>query len=372
MIDEFDNGRVGSHSVFMISYLIYDYNNMDQGRGFAFTTPLTSAYSSPTGRYLDTQRTLRLKAIEGDEVSHMTFSTQRISVQISHQYRDKIRAILGNLPVNDDLRDSIHAKRFAPVYGQVRMFIKPGKARMLLYGPKGCGKMTLILQACAASRSFPYILSINAIRDQATQAAIGFMLALDDKYPPTLILTDCGLMKEDHFTLLAALPSRNTTMNIVGIASSLPKDITTIKTFFMDRFMVQQDDSYTKDILSELDGANGIFQQPYDKFSVAVNRLCTGLTIGTIVSIYKSAISNTMDTISTIPVYQTRNTQDSAVAIIFDCAANFSASTNTIEAIEHVLPNGFDVKTKECFVLAFIQGLLKASVYSRQGYEVYE
>lgn len=345
--------------------------NMDQSGCFA--TPIIGVeYSSNAGKYLNAQRTFRYEAANGVATAYPNFSKQRISGPISEQYKCKIWEILGNLPDNDDLRDSVHAKRFDPIYTQARTLIKPGKARVLLYGPTGCGKLTLVLKACAESRSFPYIISLASMRDQATQAALGFMLSLEDRRPPTLVVTDCGLMDDACFTLLNTLTARNSTTNIVGVVSSLPRHVTILKALFSHRFLVQQDDFLVDDVILELDDTNKIFQQhqlassDQDKFGPVINSLCSGLTIGTIASVYKSAISNTMDTISTIPLFQSRNIQ----GVIFDCAADTAAVSLNNEG-DNILPHHLVANAKECFVLAIIQGLLKAPLHSLQGYEVY-
>ena len=335
-----------------------------------FITPrMYAVYDSDIGQTLSNMRDTRYLAVSGDKDALNKISNVSEVAHLSPTNLCKIYGILDNLPNNDVMRDSVYAKNHSPTFVSLHTMLQAGRSRMLLYGPPGVGKTTLAMHACAKAKTYPYIVTVADINNADYRGALGYMLNLETMRSPVLIIMDCNMLDDSSFVTLSTIIQRNPMVSIVGLASGLPRNVNAVKTIFGDRYPVGiPSGNAISDLIVQEDRLNLVFKD-FAEYLPTVLAMSETLTIGSIVTAYRVAVTSVLDTIDDCEVVFEKDASHPKAHI--NCVVTKHIRLD-IEKIKPVLTIAhLDSGYKENVVLSFVQGLLHASVHSLKGYEIY-
>lgn len=110
--------------------------------------------------------------------------------------------------------------------------LKAASAATLLYGPVGMGKTTAVLTACVDTLRFPYVVSPPDLTDNAYVRVLSWLVH-NDKAEVVLVVVDAHLLGNEHLAGLGKLRGSRPGMTMVGVASSLTRDIDILNGLFI-------------------------------------------------------------------------------------------------------------------------------------------
>lgn len=308
--------------------------------------------------HLSNARNVRESSINGDQKATAEFSTKQTQ-PLSDRKKELMIEILQYLPNLEDLKVSVRSVHETKIFTSTQARIAAAKAKILLYGPPSNGKTILVLTACAATKRYPYIVPITDFLDAEIRGALGYMLAMEDRFSPVLIVTNCEKIDDVYYGFINSVANKNKKASVVGIASGLPVDIEKVKLMFPERHNVETikglvGQDIARYIIVQEDITNQIFKNNAGYMPVIIN-LCQGMTLGTVTSAYRNAISETMDVLVTL-------NRVGQITYSYDPDLGKTPS-DKIETFVDV-----DDDAKECFVLAFLQALFLTPLYKEEGY----
>lgn len=324
-------------------------------------------YTDNTGKIISLMRQARYTAfVDNKYKQSQYFSARNGLATIPNDVKCKISNLLNNFPGPESMRESVYASSYTEPFNKLHTYVRLGNARVLLFGPPGCGKMTMILTVCALTRSFPYIVTLAELHDQNFRNVLGYVLSTESR-PPTIIVTDCDMVTESAYTALSLIASKHPGSSIIGLASGLPKNAVAVKSVFHNRIFIEpcRDGETVWNVVKQEDWENRLVDtQDCRQYENVIKILGENLTISTIASAYRIAVSTVTDSIAESNEMGVNTTGK----ILASCTAKNPAANQPVALKVTELHDVY----YELIMLCMIQGLMHAQTYDTTGFRVYD
>lgn len=326
-------------------------------------------FTDSTGRIINEMRYARYNAlIDNNYKQSQFFSARNALADIPNDVKCKLSNILNNFPGPESMRESVFSTSYTEPFNKLHTYVRLGNARVLLYGPPGCGKLTMVLTVCAVTRSFPYIVTLAELHDQNFRNVLGYALSIESR-PPTVVVTDCDMVTESAYTALSLIASKHPGSSIVGLASGLPKNAVAVKSVFHNRIFIEpcRDGDTAWSVVKQEDAGNNITESgECVQYKDVIKILGKDLTISTIASSYRIAVSTVLDALAESNEIGT-NTTGKVLASCTVTARKTSMTNNVVLDVKEI-----HSVYHELIILCMIQGLMHAQTYDTTGFNVYQ